>query len=225
MRNVPRAIILAAGRGNQLDGANKALIKHPGTGKTILDYAISAFEGKKITVVVGYRAIQIMEQYPYLDYVINENWAVTNNAMSLGMALNNEPCYVISGDMFIDKSLIVDLDKTALNVVLTEHRENRTLSAIHCVLNDGNIVLETYQGAVRSVQHPEAIGLFKISDAALLKKWKWNSIKYGNLFAAQTLPFDISPVLSESIKEHALIEINTPQDYIRLIEMNNTGIK
>ena len=56
----------------------------------------------KITVVIGFGALQIMESYPDLNYVINDNWATTNNAMSLGLALNqiNSPTYVVSGDMF-----------------------------------------------------------------------------------------------------------------------------
>ena len=81
MSKIARAIILAAGRGHQLDGVNKVLIRHPKTGRTILDHAIEAFAGKNVTVVVGFRAIQIMELYPQLDYVLNPEWAVTGNAM------------------------------------------------------------------------------------------------------------------------------------------------
>lgn len=52
--------------------------------------------------MIGFGALQIMESYPDLNYVINDNWATTNNAMSLGLALNqiNSPTYVVSGDMF-----------------------------------------------------------------------------------------------------------------------------
>lgn len=220
MSAASRAIILAAGRGNQLDGINKVLIKHPKTGMTVLDHAISAFSGKKITVVVGYRSIQIMERYPCLDYVINQNWAISSNAMSLGLALNNEATYVISGDMFIDKPLIAELDESGPNIVLTENRENRTLSAVHCVLQQGSIITETYQGAVRDVRHPEAIGLFKISNEDLLRRWKHLSIKYGNLFAAQTLPCDGEPIESVPVKDHPFVEINTPDDYLRFMERN-----
>jgi hypothetical protein len=42
-------------------------------------------------------------------------------------------------------------------MVLTELRENRTLSAIHCILNESNAISETYQGAIKDVKHPEAI--------------------------------------------------------------------
>jgi choline kinase len=161
MSIVNNAIILAAGRGHQLDGVNKVLIKHPKTGLTVLDHAIEAFGHKKITVVVGFRAIQIMEKYPQLNYVINYDWAVSNNAMSLGLALEDEPTYVISGDIFITPALIEELDNSSPDMVLTELRENRTLSAIHCILNESNAISETYQGAIKDVKHPEAIGILK----------------------------------------------------------------
>jgi len=223
MSSVSNVIILAAGRGSQLDGLNNVLIKHPGTGLRVLDHVIAAFEGKKVTVVVGYRSIKIMELYPQLDYVINQNWALSNNALSLGLALRDEPTYILSGDMFVDKLLIDELDKSDENIILTDKRENRTLSAVHCVLGKDELIIETYQGAIRDVDHPEAIGLFKISDKDILRKWKYISIKHGNLFVAQTLPCDIKPIKSILLKNHTFIEVNTPEDYLRLIkEMRET---
>src|ERR1700733_10391945 len=98
--SVDNVIILAAGKSLQLDGISKALIRHPATGKTVLDYAVEAFAGKRITVVVGFRAIHIMQNYPRLRFVHNPDWALTNNAMSLGLALGNlpgdEPNYVVA---------------------------------------------------------------------------------------------------------------------------------
>jgi choline kinase len=215
---VSRVIILAAGRGHQLDGINKILIKHPKTGMTIIDHAIEAFNGKIITVVVGFRAIQIMQKYPQLDYVINDDWALSNNAMSLGLALSEEPTYVISGDIFIDQDLIRELDECGSNIALTEFRENRTLTAIHCVLRGNMSIAEVYQGAVRDIAHPEAIGLFKISDAQLLKRWKKLCIRHGNLFVAQALPCDGEPVISVPLRNHLFKEINTHADYLRFIK-------
>lgn len=218
MSDVARAIVLAAGRGHQLDGATKILIRHPATGRTILDHLIDAFAGKRITVVVGFRAIQIMEQYPQLDYVINSDWAVTNNAMSLGLALDGEPAYVTSGDIFFDHALIAELDRAAPNLALTETRDNRTLTAIHCVLRDDGSIAETYQGPVKDTLHPEAIGLFKITDEELLRRWKHLCIRHGNLFVGQTLPCDGAAVASVPRGNHPFVEINTPADYLRFLD-------
>jgi hypothetical protein len=114
--------------------------------------------------------------------------------------------------------LIDQLDVLDKNIIVTERRENRTLSAVHCVLNEDDEVVETYQGEVKNVNNPEAIGLFKISDTEILKKWKYTSIKYGNLFVGQTLPCSIGSIKSIPLDEHSFIEINTVDDYLRLIE-------
>lgn len=217
MSVVSRVIILAAGKANELDGLNKVLIRHPKSGLRVLDHLIAAFDGKKITVVVGHRAVQIMQMYPELDYVINHEWAISNNAMSLGLALDNEPTYVVSGDMIFDKNLVDMLDKQDPNMVLTERRENRTLSAVHCVLNEREEILETYQGQVKKITHPEAIGLFKISNKEILDRWKRTSIRHGNLFVGQTLPCDVFPIRSVLLDDHSFTEINTAEDYLRLI--------
>lgn len=218
MTAVNRAIILAAGRGHQLDGVTKVMIRHPKSGKTILDHAIEAFAGKRITVVVGFRAIQIMEQYPQLDFVINHEWAVTSNAASLGLAINNEPCYVVSGDIFFDRPLIERLDRQAGDAVLTDLRENRALSAIHCVLDPTGSIVETYQGPMRDAAHPEAVGLFKVTSPQILSGWKKLSMKHGNLFVGQTLPCNEAPIQSVPLAGEQFEEINTPGDYLRAIE-------
>jgi choline kinase len=217
MNVAEQAIILAAGRGAQADGMAKILIRHPATQKTIMDHAIEAFKGKRIIVVVGFRAIQVMEEYPALDYVINNDWAITHNAMSLGLALNDQPTYVVSGDMFLSQELIANLDNNAPNVALVEPRENRTLTAINCVVRDDNTISEAYQGPIRDNADPEAIGLFKVSDDQVLRAWKRLCVRHGNLFAAQTLPFDIAPIYAVPLENHVFDEINTPMDYQRLM--------
>jgi len=215
---VNHVIILAAGKSLQLDGVSKAMIRHPVSGRTILEYAIEAFAGKRITVVVGFRAIQIMQAYPQLHYVHNPDWALTSNAMSLGLALDGEPAYVVSGDIFIAPELIQRLDQAAPDLVLVSDREKRSLSAIHCVLDDAQHVVETYQGPVRSMAHPESVGIFKISNPALLRAWQRRCIEHSNLFAGQLLPCDLAPVAVEKLGDELFHEINTPVDYLELIE-------
>jgi choline kinase len=218
MSTVGKAIILAAGRGNQADGIAKALIRHPVTGKSILDHAIKAFAGKKIVVVAGFRAIQVMETHPEVDYVLNHDWAITNNAMSLALALDDEPSYVVSGDIFFERGLIERLDAEPADLVLTENRENRALSAVHCRLRADGTVSATYQGPVQDMAHPEAIGLFKISSPTILSAWKRLCTKHGNLFVGQVLPCGEEPVYAVDRAQAMFDEINTPVDYLQLIE-------
>lgn len=213
-----RAIILAAGQGFQLDGICKILLRHPVTGKTILQMAKEAFEGKEITVVAGYKAIDIMQDYPDLDYVINPDWAASSNALSLGLALDTRPTYVVSGDIFFEPALIAELDSTAPDLVLCEDRENRSLTAVHCVFDQEKRLTETYHGPVRDHQHPEAIGLFKASSPSLLSRWKKHCLQHSNLFAGETLPCDAADIRRHDVGEHAFHEINTHGDYLNLMQ-------
>ncbi len=218
MSTTGRAIVLAAGRSSQLDGVNKVLVRHPATGKTVLDYAIEAFAGARVTVVVGFRAVQIMQEYPQLHFVHNPDWALTNNAMSLALALTDEPTYVVSGDIFVGRELITRLDEAPADLVLTSDREKRSLSAVHCVVDDIGRVTETYQGRVRDMAHPEAVGLFKMSSAAGLREWQQRCLKHANLFAGQVMPCDVAEVHAEPLGDELYYEVNTPTDYLELIE-------
>jgi hypothetical protein len=125
---------------------------------------------------------------------------------------------VVSGDIFFNRDLVGHLDALGPDLALTEARENRSLSAIHCVTRPDGSIGETYQGAVRNIAHPEAIGLFKISDRDLLHRWKRLCVSHGNLFVGQTLPCDGAAVLSVPRGDFEFTEINTPADYLRLLE-------
>lgn len=212
-----RVVILAAGKSLQLDGINKVLIRHPDDGRTILDYMIDAFDGKEITVVVGFNAIQIMQEYPQLNYVVNPNWALTNNAMSLGLALNDKASYIVPGDIFITKSLIERLDEEVPDIALTRMTENRVASSIHCIVDESGFVTEIYQGSVHSSAHPETTGIFKVSDASALRAWRKQCSLHANLFAGQLLPHTSIPIKSVDIQGDQIWEINTPVDYLNLI--------
>lgn len=214
-----RVIVLAAGRSMQLDGMSKVLVRHPGDGRTVLDYVIDAFACKRITVVVGYRSVEIMQAYPQLDFVFNPEWALTNNAMSLGLALDDSPCYVVSGDIFVGPELISRLDGEGPDIVLTKNRERRSLSAIHCVLDRDGHVVETYQGPLRDVAHPESVGLFKLSTPTALRAWRKRCIRHANLFVGQLLPCDELPILAVPLRDETFFEINTPTDYLELLMM------
>lgn len=211
-------ILLAAGQGFQVDGLNKCLIRDPHSGQRIIDKIILAFQNYKITVVVGYQAIAIMQDYPQLNYVYNQDWGMTNNSYSLALALTEEPCYVLSCDLLFDPELIYAMDNSSDNLILTENSENRTLTSIHCIEKEGRIV-ETYMGAIRDQKDPEALGIFKISDPHILRSWKQNCFQYRNLFVAQNLPLNIPHTKVKIFNKGSarFFEINTPFDYLRLL--------
>lgn len=213
-----RVIILAAGQGFLLDGMVKCLVRAPHDGRPLLEKAIEAFSGHRITVVVGYRAVAVMEAYPDLDYVYNADWATTNNSHSLGLALNDEPSYVLSSDLVFEPSLVRELDAAAPDLVLTERRENRILTSVNCAL-EGDRVRELYVGSLRNPVDPEAIGVFKVSDRTLLRQWRRNCLKHGNLFVGQNLPVGSTDadVRAHDLGSNLFYEINNPADYLRAL--------
>lgn len=219
MSRTSRVIVLAAGRSSQLDGQSKVLIRHPATERTILDYLVDAFGQTEITVVVGFRAIQIMQAYPQLQYVYNPDWAMTNNALSLALALDERPCYVVSGDIFLERALIDRLEHGPENLVLTSDREKRSMTAIHCLIDEQQRVIGSYQGPIRSMKDPEAIGLFKIGSADTLHQWRRRCTEHSNLFAGQLLPVDLAEVISVPVQDDLFYEVNTPTDYIELMKV------
>lgn len=213
-----RVIVLAAGQGFQVDGLNKCLIRDPRSGKRIIEKIIAAFPNYPITVVVGYQAIRVMQDYPQLDYVYNQDWGLTNNSYSLGLTLTDEPCYVLSCDLIFEPALIQAMNKAPSNIILTELQENRTLTSINCVLQQGRVI-ETYMGALRDQKDPQALGLFKMSDKKILEQWKKNCLQYRNLFVGQNLPLtsDYESVFTFDKGQHHFFEVNTPLDYLRLL--------
>lgn len=213
-----RTIILAAGQGFQLDGFNKLLLRDPRSGEQIIDQYLKLFDKTDITVVLGYKAIEVMQRFPELHYVYNPDWKVTNNSYSLSLAINEEPCYVVSCDLFIDEGIIKMLEQAEPNCILTENSENRQLNSLNCSISGNRQIVEIYQGAVRSKKDPEAIGVYKISDKRLLREWKKKCMQHSNLFAGQNLPFDICPVYSVDKGKYRFEEVNTVMDYMRVLE-------
>lgn len=215
-----RIIVLAAGQDGILDGMIKCLIRHPQDGRTILDRIIDAAAGMPVTVVAGYRAIEIIERHPGLDYVLNYDWAVTNNAWSLGLALDAAPCIVMPGDVFINRQTVERLLESDADCALASRRENRGPTAINAEIA-GNRIREIYTGPLHDPEDVELLGIFKISSPALLEGWKKNCMAHSNLFCGQTLPVthkspQITPIFMEpGCRYH---EINTVADYLRLIQ-------
>ena len=212
-----RVIILAAGQGFQLDGCVKLLIKDPVSNKRIIDRLIDIFHEKNITIVVGYKAIEIMQRYPNLNYVFNPDWKITNNSYSLGLALDENPSYVLSSDLIISKNIISKLENSAPNCILTSNRENREMNSLNCSIDNQNKILSIYQGARKKNNDPEALGVFKISTKKVLRKWKKNCLIHGNLFAGQNLPFDIESIIAIDKENYRIDEINTVLDMLNII--------
>lgn len=215
----PRVIVLAAGEGFQLDGFNKLLIKHPVSGEPIIEHYQRLFHGYEMTVVVGFRALAVMHEYPALKYIYCADWRLNKNAYSLALALDERPSIVLSSDFFLSHRLVEAIKSGPPDCVLAMHRENRSEGALNLSV-DGGLVTGVYQGSPRSALDPEAPGVFKASSPALLRQWRRRCYEHPNRFCLETLPLQEkqAPVQALNFDGDGLSEVNSPQDYINLAE-------
>ena len=85
---------------------------------------------------------------------------------------------------------------------------------------ENNIISEVYEGKLRDINDPEAVGIYKITSSSILRSWKKKCIENKNLFIGQNLPFQLSdtPIESFDIGDFRFDEVNNPLDYIKLLE-------
>lgn len=212
-----KLIILAAGDSFELDGFNKLMINHPKYKKSIIELYEDFFDVDSIEIVVGYKAIEIMNSYPNYKYIFNKKWQTTGSGYSLSLALTSEPCYVISSDFLID----VEKSKFLLerdNYAVIKNSESRRLSSLNVKLDSNNSsIVDVYRG--KSYKNdPEILGVFKISDPNILRIWKKNGIENPNFYAGESLPFLNNKISVLTIGRDEITEINTPEDYINFLK-------
>ena len=212
-----KLIILAAGDSFELDGFNKLMINHPKYDKSIIELYEELFDVDTIEIVVGYRAIEIMNTYPKYDYVFNKKWQTTGSAYSLSLALTDEPCYVISSDF------LIDIEKTQKllsedNYAVIKKSESRRLTSLNAKIDSDTLkVEEVYRGKAYN-NDPEMLGIFKISNPDILRIWKRNCITNPNSYAGETLPYSNHDISAIYLDDKMITEINTPEDYINFIK-------
>jgi len=212
-----KLIILAAGDSFELDGFNKLTIKHPKFNMSIIEIYRKVFKVDKIQVIVGFRAMNIMNDFPEFEYILNDKWQTTGSAYSLSLALDEHPSIVISSDFIFNPYQSEKLDSKEDNVAFIKKSESKRLSSLKCEIDDKKIV-NVYRGKSKEIHHNELIGMFKISDPQILNDWKLLSMNNPSKYAGETLPFDNYSINYKILHSDTLYEINTPSDYINLLK-------
>lgn len=213
-----RLIILSAGDSFELDGFNKLLINNPVSGKTILEQYQSIFEPSEITVVVGYKAMEIMNRYPNFNYIYNKKWQTTGSAYSLSLALNEEPSIVIESDFFIDEQLKNKFASTDEFVVIKKS-ESKSLNSFKALIKEDRIT-GVYSGKSKN-NDPELLGVFKVSDIETLREWKKNGIQNPHQYIGESFPYETATIPFIEVRGKSITEINTPTDFINFIKNDN----
>ena len=108
-----QAVILAAGMGTRLGKPWPKPLTPLRDGRTImqqqLDNLTTVFDDLRVTTVVGFKLEMILEQFPDVTYVYNENYDRTNTNRSLLKALRTSPAGGVlwmNGDVVFDPSVL-----------------------------------------------------------------------------------------------------------------------
>ena len=107
-----KVIILAAGKGSRLGKTRPKPLTVLYKNKSILDFQVEKIAKKfgdvSITIVVGYKKEEIIHRYPHFTYVYNAQFAQTNTAKSLLLALEqiDDDVLFLNGDVYFDEEVL-----------------------------------------------------------------------------------------------------------------------
>lgn len=124
-----KAVILAAGFGTRLSAIYPKPLTSLKDEKTILDFQIEKLlkhvNLRDIIVVVGYKKEFVMERFPDLTYVYNENFARTGTGKSLLKAINviNDDVLWMNGDVYFEDSVLKLLLKNKKSSILVDNKQ------------------------------------------------------------------------------------------------------
>ena len=220
-----RAIILGAGSGSRLGGYNKLLIKDK-TGCTILERItldLMRIGIRDITIVVGYKAINVMSKYPAAKYVINPIFDVTNSAYSTALAFqeDNSPAILVYGENIYPRGNPFENMNQEANLMLTSTQTKTDKNATGPICNVGGEVVGVREGLG---VFPESIGIFTFWDTELINE----IVKWGLLMKKAYMGIALDKALKElpDIKMRVVnylyrkFEFDTPQDYLDYLNSN-----
>jgi len=151
---IKTAVILAAGRGTRLEEMTDALPKcliEVGR-KTLLERMLIQLDGlgiQSIVLVVGYQAEKIVRKIGStfgrlkITFVHNEEWATTNNVLSLYLAADYllTPFLLLESDLIFESGALESLN--SLNAIAIDHFEE-FMNGTVVSLSDSGVVNRMY---------------------------------------------------------------------------------
>jgi iron(III) transport system permease protein len=154
---VRKAIIIAAGFGSRMAPVTldtpKPLVKV--NGKRILDTLLDALVEKGITdiiIVRGYKKEafdQLLEKYPFIKFVDNNEYNVTNNISSLMKVLDSlDSCYICEADLIVSNKNLIRKYEYSSNYLGAKVVETDDW----CFTKSGNFIAKYQQGGENCYQ-------------------------------------------------------------------------
>ena len=121
-------LVLAAGRGLSMDGIHKLKLTVPGHCESIKERLNRQFHGV-LTIVVGYRAAELISQWPDQNYVYNSRWFETGSAASAAMGLRSVVdeggITVLPSDLIFSESIASMINSESRDAIFLCNTENR----------------------------------------------------------------------------------------------------
>ena len=147
-----------------MDGIHKLKLLIPATKDTIKTHIQNSFPGN-LSIVVGYRAAELMSEWPDLDFSYNKRWYETGSAESARIGLRDlkkqNPVIIMPCDIIFSPKASATINNCNDDSIFVVNSENRSANALNVIL-DGEKIIDCYRGPKKDGSHPEAKGVAKI---------------------------------------------------------------
>lgn len=154
-----KTIILAAGMGVSLDGANRLSLTISSDGETVFERLRNQFSDD-LTIVVGYRAADVISSTYSAKHVLNPFWHETGSAYSAFLGLEavdpvnaSDKICIIPSDLIFSEQAVEQVKQSNTPAVFGLRTEFRSPESANLELN-GNVISAVYSGHIKNVNDP-----------------------------------------------------------------------
>lgn len=217
MKDSNNILVLAAGRGLSMDGIHKLKLLVPNTKYTIKEHLEKNFPGR-FSFVAGYRAAELISEFPEIDFFYNNRWYETGSSESARIGLEalseDMPVIIMPCDIVYSKKASDIINSCSTDSIFLVNTENRSINSLNVVL-DGKKIVDCYRGPKKEGEHFEATGIAKIFSKDIAKNLIQDCYHKPNNFFIETIiksssEFDWVDLTNE------ITEINTSEEYFAL---------
>jgi len=223
-----RTVILVAGRSVRMQDVTNGLPKSflDVGGKALIDRNVDSLHDQgvtDITLVVGYRQELFRERFPGLNFVVNPDYATTNTAGSLYLALSeqeNKPVLVLNGDVYLGEGVFQTVLDAAGKTVAAVKRHPLSDEEVK-VFVDGTRVTRIGKYLDHDQAFGEAFGVYLLSPkfATYLKRELY-LLNNPRIFYEAGMDILIQgghEMTALDVGEELVMELDFPEDYRNLL--------
>lgn len=209
-------IVLSAGMSNEVDGFPKLKLKYKNQELNILDKYLTISKNITPKIIIGYNALSIINSYPNLNFIINNDWMNTGSAGSLSLGLSNESVVILPCDLFLsDKVLNYITENIKGDYIISLKKENKRKNSLS--VNSDGVVKDIYRGKSKT-NDSELTNIYVFNNKEIINEWKRRCSLNNKGYAGEFLPFDLFEIQNIIFEEKEIYEINTVHDYLAYLE-------